>query len=175
MKQRIDANHPLVLTFGGLVHDAVAERVDAETAREVEGYLTGLLIDFMHTDRVFALQSRDGRPIRSVFEMMAEGDVRLNADSFERERQVHKHIGDYILFWSGIYPEFLRRLKLDSGHDLICDYTRQGKASYYVVSTFDYEPYTQEATTFRKLSEGFEEFSVALTRVRRELPLDIAS
>ena len=106
-------------------------------------------------------------------EMVAEGDIRLNADSFEREREVHKHIGDFILFWSGIYPEFLRHLKLHFGCDLICDYTRQGRESYYVVSTFDHAPYDREANTFRKLSSRFEEYTFCLRQVRETIPLSL--
>jgi hypothetical protein len=106
--------------------------------------------------------------------MLAEGDVRLNADSFEREREVHKHIGDYILFWSGLNPHYLQRLKLDDGRELVCDYTRQGKQSYFVVSTFDYRPFDSEAPTFRKLSDGFEGLSAALRRVSRERPFNAA-
>jgi hypothetical protein len=83
---------------------------------------------------------------------------------------VHKHIGDYILFWTGVNPDFLRRLRLDDGRDLVCDYTVQGRASYHVVSTFDHPPYTSEAPTFRKLSDGFDAFAAALGQVRRHLP-----
>ena len=164
----VSRDHPLYKHFAGLVADSLADR-GLPTDPKVDHYLTQLLVRFIHSDEVFALR-KQGRPVESVIEMAAEGDVRLNADSFERERQVHRHIGDYILFWSGLYPDFLRRLKLGSGLDLVCDYTVQGRESYHIVSTFDYPPFGEEAPTFRVLSEGFPEYSLALADVAESLP-----
>lgn len=161
-------------TIDHLFADVVREAFEAEIGRpcelEIEQYLVQLLVRFLHTDAIFALKNADGHRLISISEMIPEGDVRLNASSFERERQVHRHIGDFLLFWNGVYPEFLKQLKLCHGVDLICDYTRQGKESYHVVSTFDMPPHDQEAPTFRKLSEGFEMYAYALRGVRRQLP-----
>jgi hypothetical protein len=154
--------------FAELVSGSLAER-RLPTDPKVDAYLTSLLVRFIHSDAVFAVR-RQGRKVESVIEMAAEADVRLNADSFERERQVHRHIGDFILFWSGLYPDYLRRLKLGSGLDLVCDYTSQGRESYHIVSTFDYPPFGEEAPTFRALSEGFAEYSLALADVAESLP-----
>lgn len=174
MKSGIDPNHPLYRLFIEHVHETFV-RHGVRSESEIEEYLTGLLVGFMHTDGVFAIRDRQGRPVTTVTDMIAEGDVRLNADSFAREREVHKHIGDFILFWSGVYPEFLRQLKLHSGRDLLCDYVQQGKESYYIASTFDHGPYRDEAATFMKLSVGFEEYSERLRVLRETIPLHVAS
>ena len=166
--------HPLYQLFLERIQEAVASECPGKAYEDVEDYLTSLLVAFMRTDRLFRIKDASGRSLSSVFDMLAEGDVRLNADSFEREREVHKHIGDYILFWSGLNPMFLQRLKLDDGRELLCDYTRQGKESYRLVSSFDYRPFDAEAPTFRKLSEGFEVLSSALHRVGRDLPFHAA-
>lgn len=165
----VSNDHPLSHLFAELVQKSVADR-RLSGCKEIETYLTDLLVRFVHTDGVFAIR-REGQPLNSVIEMVAEGDVRLNADSFERERQVHRHIGDYILFWSGVYPEFLRRLRVSGSPDLACDYTQQGSHSYYVVSTFDYPPFGEEAPTFRRLSEEFEGCTAALSDVAASLPI----
>ena len=170
----IDRNHPLYRLFHEMVGEAVAAEMPGRGMEDVEEYVTGLLFQFLRTDRVFAIRDPQGRTLTSVYEMLAEGDVLINADSFERERQVHKHIGDYILFWTGVNPDFLRRLKLDDGRDLVCDYTLQGKQSYHLVSTFDYSPYESEAPTFRRLSEEFEGFVGALGHLRGRLPFHAA-
>jgi hypothetical protein len=65
-------------------------------------------------------------------------------------------VGDFLLFWSGVFPEFLRQLKAPTGQDALLDPIRQGQMSYYVVSTFDYGRYADEAPTFRRLSEEFD-------------------
>ncbi len=164
----VNPEHPLYGLFAELVAGSLAER-RLPTDPKVDAYLTQLLVRFIHSDEVFAVR-RQGRPIESVIEMMAEADIRLNADSFERERQVHRHIGDYILFWGSLYPDFLRRLKLGSGLDVVCDYTDRGRESYHIVSTFDYPPFGEEAPTFRILSEGFADYSLALADVAESLP-----
>lgn len=156
--------------------DMFRERVAEQTARhlgscgfaDVDDYLARLLVEFARMDSVFSVRDNEGRPVNTVIEMVAEADVRLNATSFEREREVHKHIGDFILFWSGVAPDFLARHKAAAG-DIACDYTRQGQESYYVVSTFDHPPYTDESPTFRKLSEEFKGCSFVLGQVGRSL------
>lgn len=175
MKDLIQPDHPLFALFHELVHDSMAEELGRPNEAEVEEYLTRLLVAFLHTDRIFAIHDRMGRRLVSVSEMVEEADVVLNADSFERERQVHKHIGDFILFWSGVYPEFLRQLKLQLAGELVYDYHRQGRESYYVVSTFDHAPYQEEALVFRQLSEEFEEYAACLRFVRHQLPLHVGS
>jgi hypothetical protein len=52
--------------------------------------------------------------------------------------------------------------------DHLIDYCEQGKRSYYIASTFDDEPYRDEAPVLRRLSVEFEMCSFGLNRVRRE-------
>jgi len=42
---------------------------------------------------------------------LVESEVLLQAQSIDRERDVHRHIGDFTLFMAGLFPEYLRRLK----------------------------------------------------------------
>ncbi|MCB0825653.1 MAG: hypothetical protein KDC26_05650 [Armatimonadetes bacterium] len=172
--ERVSRNHPLAVMFGDLIHDQVARHVTSAGDPSVERYLTSLLLNFLHMDQLFAIKDDAGERVESVIEMVAEGDVRLKADSFEREREVHKHIGDYILFWSGVYPPFLRKLRVWNGAELVCDYTSQGKQSYQLVSTFDHSPYDQVAPTFGKLSEGFDDFTFVLKQVSEQVQLYVA-
>ncbi|MFM7148873.1 MAG: hypothetical protein ACKO23_03425, partial [Gemmataceae bacterium] len=83
-------------------------------------------------------------------------------------REVHRHIGDFTLFWTGIYPETLRKLRSAVSRDCFIDYCEQGKRSYYIASQFDEEPYQEEAPVLRRLSEDFELVAYGLNEVRRE-------
>lgn len=166
MKREIDANHPLRQFFRQALTESFGEPQYHVQDQDVLNYLEDMLVTFMHDDRIFSLHDPLGRRIESVAEMMLEGDVRYNADSFEREREVHRHIGDFAMFWSGLYPEFLLRLKSPLSKDFLVDYTKQGKLSYHVVSTFEYPPYSDEAPTFKKLSDGFEVYRYGLSLVR---------
>lgn len=168
MSSQISPAHPLRQLFSQLVERTFRLSVggyDPEVAR----YLGDLLTDFIHMDRVCRIRDAKGRRIEEVAEMLMEGDVRMNAASFEREREVHKHIGDFTLFWSGVYPEMLRYFQGVHRRDHLLDYVDQGKSSYLIASTFTYGEYRQEARVLRQISTEFEFCVYALNRVREEM------
>lgn len=142
--------------FAASLHDTLDRRMGVSDAGPLVDYLSEMLVRFLHVDGLYAIRDVYGHHVTSIAEMVAEGDVRLKADSFERERAVHRHVGDFLLFWSGVFPEFLRQLKAPTGKDSLLDPIRQGQMSYYVVSTFDYGRYADEAPVFRRLSEEFD-------------------
>lgn len=165
MKKEISGEHPIWMYFGQTVHQALVDSLGM-TDEDVEVYLTGMLVEFLHRDNMFSIRDGAGRPVDSIAEMLMEGDVRLNASSFDREREVHRHIGDFLLFSSGLFPEFLREMKLRDTRDLLLDVNEQARESYHIASTFDHQPYTAEAKTFAKLSSQFEAYQASLMLVR---------
>jgi len=165
MRKEINGEHPIWMYFGKAVHEALNGELGVND-EDVEVYLTGMLVEFLHRDNLFAIRDRQGHTLQSIADMLAEGDVRLNADSFTREREVHRHIGDFLLFWSGLFPEFLREMRMQDLRDALLDVNAQAKESYHIASTFDHAPYTAEAKTFRKLSTQFEAYQAGLMLVR---------
>ncbi len=165
MRIDISGEHPIWMYFGKAVHAALNDQMGLNDD-DVEVYLTGMLVEFLHRDNVFAIHDRAGHTLQSIADMLAEGDIRLNADSFEREREVHRHIGDFLLFWSGLFPEFLHKMKIQDLRDMLLDVNKQAKESYHIASTFDHAPYTADAKTFRKLSAQFEQYQAGLMLVR---------
>lgn len=166
MNPDISGDHPLRMFFLEAVDESLTHRLGLDEGEDVKEYLVSMLIRFLHKDGLYDIRNAEGRRVESVAEMVEEADVRLNADSFEREREVHKHIGDFLLFWSGVYPEFLQYLKAPTGKDAIVDVVEQGRFSYHVASTFEYPPYEREADTFKKLSAKFVEYQYGLRLVR---------
>jgi hypothetical protein len=98
--------------------------------------------------------------------MMMEAEA-LPAEGRTR-REYHRHIGDFTLFWTGVFPEALNRMRSAMCKDHFIDYCAQGKRSYYIASTFEEEPYQEEAPVLRRLSEEFELCAYGLNQVRRE-------
>jgi len=89
--------------------------------------------------------------------MLIASNPLLDAPSFDREREVRKHIGDWTLFFAGLFPEAINRWRLRRmSVDSIVDYVRAGKESYYIVSEFDQFEYKKFAAFFKKMSEQFE-------------------
>jgi hypothetical protein len=99
---------------------------------------------------------------------LVEEAEKLPAEGRTR-REVHRHIGDVTLFWTGVYPEALRRLRSSLTRDHFIDYCEQGKRSYYIASTFeDDDACREEAPVLRRLSTEFELCAYGLSQVRRE-------
>jgi hypothetical protein len=171
MAGKIPRGHPLVRLFANLTEENFAEQLGWPDC-EVIGYLTDVLTDFVHIDQVYKIRNAQGRRVEEVAEMLAEGDLLHRAESVDREREVHRHIGDYTLFMTGIFPEFLRCLKISKvviSPDALLDYIQVGKRSYRIVSEFTYGPYEESAPLFRKLSENFELCVYGLGYVRADL------
>jgi hypothetical protein len=171
MATQIPKEHPLVRLFASLTEENFAGHLGWPDAEIIE-YVTEILTDFVHVDQLYKIRNAQGRRVEEVAEMLAEGDLLHRAESVEREREVHRHIGDYTLFMAGIFPEFLRRLKTSKiviSPDTLLDYIQVGKRSYQIVSEFTYGQYEEVAPLFRKLSENFELCVYGLGYVRADL------
>jgi hypothetical protein len=129
-------------------------------------YLSELLSRFIHLDAVYRLRGARGRRLEEVADMVIEAEG-LPPEGRTR-REVHRHIGDFTLFWTGVYPEALRRLRSALSKDHFIDYCEQGKRSYYIASTFEDDRYRDEAAVLRRLSAEFELCAYGLNQVRRE-------
>jgi hypothetical protein len=90
------------------------------------------------------------------------------AASFDEERKVRRHIGDYALFATGMYPETMGLWK-HSGESSFVEMVKTGKESYYIVSQFDLFEYRDEAPLFGRLSDEFERCMFGLKHVREEI------
>lgn len=162
----ISKDHPLAQLFRSLVEQVFFTSMRLPDA-QVLSYLSDLLLRFTHLDHLYALRDLNGRPLEEVADMLYYADVRLGASSFYQEREVHRHIGDFTLFWTGVYPEALPRLRHSLRKDHLLDYVKQGRHSYYIVSLFDIGEWRAEAPLFRKLSDYFEICMQGLHQVRQ--------
>src|SRR5918911_1237174 len=129
--QTIRPDHPLRRFFT----DMVRRRFDTDARLpdpRLAAYVSGLLADFTHVDNLYRIRDSRGRRLEDVGEMLLESNPLLGANSFDREREVRKHVGDYVLFMTGLFPESLstrqrfRRMRLD----VFVDYVKAGKESY---------------------------------------------
>ncbi|MBI3995047.1 MAG: hypothetical protein HY349_03605 [Nitrospirae bacterium] len=171
MSKPIPNHHPLRQLFTDLTERTFHQKLHWSDL-PVAGYVSNLLVDFVHLDHLHRIQNAKGKQLHEVAEMLLEADLLLNAGSFEREREVHRHIGDFTLFMVGIFPEFLKRMKIRQWvhhPDFLIDYVKVGKHSYRNVSEFNYGEHKRAAPLFRKLSENFELCVVGLGYVKEAL------
>jgi hypothetical protein len=167
---RISPNHPLVLFFRDAVRRHVLRGARVHDVQVAE-YVAGVLTDFTHVDNLYRIRNTRGRRLEDVAEMLIESNPLLDAGSFDREREVRKHIGDFTLFFTGLFPEAVASLPRirPLSMDTFVDYIAAGKRSYAVVAAFNLFEYEREAPLFRCLSDRFEECVFGLNHVKREL------
>ena len=127
-------------------------------------YLAEMLCRFVRYEAIYRVRDLNGRPVAEVAEMLVEAEAR----QAKPRREVYRHIGDFTLFWSGVYPEALGKLQAAHSKDHLLDYCTQGKRSYLLASEFDDEPFKKEAPILRRLSDEFELCGIGLNRVRKE-------
>jgi hypothetical protein len=137
----------------------------------VAQYVSALLAEFARMENVYKIRDALGRQVEDVGEMLVESNPLLKAGSFDRERAVRKHVGDYTLFMSGLFPESVAKnsrrktLRLDA----FVDFMQAGQESYSIVSSFDQFEYRDEAPLFRKLAENFESCVFGLNLVKQDI------
>jgi len=175
MESRIPERHPLRQLFGALAERAFTEKLGWPDFK-VSEYVSKLLVDFTHTDHLYRIKNARGERAEAVVELLYESEVTHEAASVEREREVHRHIGDFTLFMAGLFPEYLKRIKtagLIYHKDFLVDYIKTGKRSYRIAAEFDMWPSATEdrssSPLFRKLSENFELCVVGLGFIRGDL------
>lgn len=167
---RISSDHPLRKLFAELVRRHLVRGAQVYDS-DVAEYVSGVLTDFIHVENLYRIRNARGRRLHEVAEMLVESNPLLDASSFDREREVRKHVGDFTLFFTGLFPEAvaaLPRLRPLS-RDTFVDYIAAGKESYAVVAAFNVFEYEREAPLFRRLSDRFEQCVFALNLVKREI------
>ena len=166
----IPESHPLRQLFVELVGRHYAEAIGIRDP-QVISYVSHLLTEFCDAEQLFKIRDGGGRPLEDVGQLLMESDpVYGPAPSFDRERQVRKHIGDFTLFFTGMFPESVNRSRLRRQRlDTLVDWMKAGKESYYIVSKFEYFEYTKVAPLFANLSEHFEECVYGLNMVKNDL------
>jgi hypothetical protein len=166
----IPESHPLEELFQDLVGRHYAEQIGIRDP-QVIAYVSHLLSEFCEADQLFKIRSANNHALSDVGEMILESDpIYGPAPCFDRERQVRKHIGDYTLFFTGMFPESINHLRLRRERlENLVDWVKAGKESYYIVSKFEHFEYAKVAPLFAVLSKNFEECVYGLNMVKNEL------
>ncbi len=168
MTTPIREDHPLAVLFHRLCRKALLHEV-ALRDPEAAGYLGRLLTRFVHVDNLYRVRNAAGRRLDDVGEMLLESDPRTRATSFEREREVRRHLGDYTLFFLGLFPEHVARHATTRIPDLFVHWAHVGRESYRIVAAFNVGPHAGEAPLFARLSDHYDSCVLGLNIVKREL------
>src|SRR5438309_11130212 len=124
MDGRIPDHHALRKLFGTLAEKAFTDKLGWPDFN-VSDYISQLLVEFTHTDNLYRIKSAKGARVEAVVDLLYESEVTHGARSFEQERDVHRHIGDFTLSMAGLFAEYLKRIKtagLDDHKEVLGDY-----------------------------------------------------
>jgi hypothetical protein len=160
MTREVPESHPLHRLFRGLTEHTFLSELGIGDPKLV-GYVASLLARFVPAESVWKLRDREGRRLSEIAAMVAEAESSSDDD---RRRECHRHVGDFTLFWTGVYPEAVAKLQNARSADHLIDLQQQGKRSYYLASTYAGD----QAPVLRRLSVEFELCAFGLSRVRKE-------
>ncbi len=160
MTREIPESHLLSRWFRGLTEQTFAVELGIADPPLV-GYVADLLARFVPSSEVWKIHDSNGKTVGAVADMVAEAEA---AEDAARRCQCHRHVGDFTLFWTGVFPEAVAKARGAGGVDQFVDFCRQGKRSYYLASTMD----EGKAQLLRRLSEEFELCAFGLSKVRVE-------
>lgn len=149
--------------FGGLAENTFQVELGVVDPPLID-YLTDLLTRFVHCERIYRIRDLAGKPLHEVAGMMNEAQQRIG----DARRETHRQIGDFTLFWTGVYPEALGRLREESRGGPLVDYREEGKKAYWIASTIRSDD-ADEATSavLARLSRQYELCAYGLREIRR--------
>ncbi len=117
----------------------------------VTEYISNVLTNFARTENLYMIRDQSGKKLESVVEMLLLAEeVGHEGKGLLREREIKRHIGDYVLFLTGMFREYTNRLSLTSY------YLQEGMKAYWSVSEIDLARYHPDAVLFRELADKFE-------------------
>ena len=123
-------------------------------------YLTDMLTEFARTEKLYKIQDSSGRKIQTIVEMLIEAEG-IKDEQTESEREVRKYVGDFALFMSGVFRDYVNR------GSYLRYYMDEGMKSYFAVSKLDLEMGKGDPIMFSRLSREFEFYSGALDYMRK--------
>jgi hypothetical protein len=126
-------------------------------------YVSLLLVRFLRNDA--ASRSVRATPaVTDVATLLVEAATHPEPDE---AREEYRHIGDVTLFWSGLYPEALRRVETPGRTDRLAAYRSTGKRAYRLAATLEPAEAEAERRLFERLAEDYDLCVEGLAEVRR--------
>jgi len=159
---RSDRGEALGRFFAGLTEYTFTTQLGVADPPLID-YLSAMLSHFVRTDTIYGLRTPTGERLSQVADMLAEAQSRQGS----ARRRVHRHIGDFTLFWTGLYPEIAKRLR-EGRKDSLIDYQDQGKRNYLLASRLPADSKSAPDEVLERLSSQFELCVYGLGEVRKQ-------
>jgi hypothetical protein len=129
--------------------------------RELADYLAALLLEFGQRDRAWRIDWNDDQQHRYMVDILAD----LEATAGDRRFKVMVHLGNYALWLSGLFPDYIAARRLRKAGPDVSYYDALGSRGYGMAS--DHALATQYGLepVLRTAAERFPELRSALNGV----------
>ena len=148
--------------FAGLTEYTFSTKLGVADPPLVD-YLSEMLAHFVRTDAIYGVRTPTGQRLSQVVDMLAEAQARQGS----ARRRLHRHIGDFTLFWTGLYPEIAERQRKGQKDGLL-DYQAQGKRNYLLASRLPADKQSAPDAVLERLSNQFDLCVYGLGEVRKQ-------
>jgi len=128
---------------------------------EIADYISILLANFARTENLYRIRGYQGRRLETAVEMLLEANLSWYSEQWDREKEIRKHIGDYILFMAGIFREWVEK------QSFLGLYLEEGKKAYRTVSEYHQALYRPGSRLYSELSKNFEFYVGALNYMKK--------
>jgi hypothetical protein len=159
----LSGEEPLKQLFAGLTEQTFEVDLGVADPPLID-YLSDLLVRFVRVDTIFGIRNAQGQRLQQVTDMIVEAGCRTDRP----QRDLHRHIGDFTLFYVGVFPEVIEQIKKRELKDALLNYCEQGKRAYHLASELTDTDHRDEASLLQRLSDEFELCSIGLAKVRKE-------
>jgi len=127
----------------------------------VARYISDLLVEFARTENLYKIRSLQGKRLETVVELFLEAKrMEEFGSDLEKEREIYKHTGDYILFMSGVFREYVEK------NAFLGYYLEEGGRAYQAVFDMDVMLH-RPAYLFLELARRFEFYAGAVHYMKK--------
>jgi hypothetical protein len=131
----------------------------------VTDYISDLLLRFVRTEEIQRVRRSDGLPLRDLDRMVLEADSRIGT----ARRRIHRQIGDFALFWAGLYPESLGGQPGELSEQPFGAFCVHGQRAYLIASEIETDEHGAiPSDVLERIGRQFQMCAYGLREVRRE-------
>ena len=133
--------------------------------RDLADYLAAMLIEFGRRDRAFRVDWHDDQVHRYLIDIVAD----LESSEGDRRFQVMAHLGNFALWLSGLFPDYIAARRLRKGGPDLSYYDTLGRRGFELASDHVLADRYHLDGVFRSAADHYDEVRRALNRLSDRL------
>jgi len=145
--------------FAGLVENVFCSNLSVCNP-ETTDYFASLLCSYIHVDDLF--------PFQENAKIVSIEKLHQRHQTSEQKRKFYRYVGDFTIFWTGLYPENIRNLMATGLGFNRLDFMHQGKRFYKAASLLTEKEQKPPPYLLKDLSKHYDHYAHGLSMCRKE-------